>query len=107
MGLKAVAIYRDNCKVAQPLSHGQERGLRRKLRSRRQASCRSRRSAQRQDHRPRAPSSRELPKRVRNSKTYEFKVADLKGYFTVGEYEDGTPGELFINVSKQGSTLSG
>jgi ribonucleoside-diphosphate reductase alpha chain len=49
---------------------------------------------------------RSLPKR-RNSKTYKFRIADLKGYFTVGEYDDGTPGELFISVSKQGSTLSG
>jgi ribonucleoside-diphosphate reductase alpha chain len=49
---------------------------------------------------------RELP-RTRTSKTYEFRLADLKGFFTVGEYDDGTPGELFINVSKQGSTLSG
>jgi ribonucleoside-diphosphate reductase alpha chain len=49
---------------------------------------------------------RELPKR-RNSKTYEFRVADAKGFFTVGEYEDGKPGELFIHVAKQGSTLSG
>jgi len=49
---------------------------------------------------------RKLP-RVRNSKTYRFGIADLKGYFTVSEYEDGTPGELFINVSKQGSTLAG
>jgi len=49
---------------------------------------------------------RKLP-RVRNSRTYHFAVADLKGYFTVGQYEDGTPGELFISVSKQGSTLSG
>jgi ribonucleoside-diphosphate reductase alpha chain len=49
---------------------------------------------------------RKLP-RVRTSKTYKFHVSDLEGYFTVGEYEDGTPGEVFINVSKQGSTLSG
>jgi ribonucleoside-diphosphate reductase alpha chain len=49
---------------------------------------------------------KELPKQ-RRSRTYEFKIADLKGYFTVGEFEDGTPGELFITVAKQGSTLSG
>ncbi|HUB93027.1 MAG TPA: vitamin B12-dependent ribonucleotide reductase [Verrucomicrobiae bacterium] len=49
---------------------------------------------------------RRLPK-VRRSKTYKFEITDLGGYFTVGEYEDGTPGELFINVSRQGSTLSG
>lgn len=49
---------------------------------------------------------RKLP-RVRNSRTYHFELSDLKGYFTVGLYEDGQPGELFISVSKQGSTLAG
>src|SRR5690606_29376240 len=49
---------------------------------------------------------RELP-RKRHSVTYKFRIADLKGFFTVGEYEDGAPGEIFISVSKQGSTLRG
>jgi ribonucleoside-diphosphate reductase alpha chain len=49
---------------------------------------------------------RELP-RNRIARTFEFHVADLKGFVTVGEYEDGTPGELFVRVAKQGSTLSG
>jgi ribonucleoside-diphosphate reductase alpha chain len=49
---------------------------------------------------------RELPK-VRSSKTFSFTVADLHGYFIVGEYEDGKPGELFVSVAKMGSTLSG
>jgi ribonucleoside-diphosphate reductase alpha chain len=49
---------------------------------------------------------KELP-RVRNSKTFSFTVADLHGYFIVGEYEDGRPGELFVSVAKVGSTLSG
>ena len=49
---------------------------------------------------------RELPAK-RNSKTFKFKVSDVKGFFTVGEYEDGTPGELWLNISKQGSTLAG
>jgi ribonucleoside-diphosphate reductase alpha chain len=44
---------------------------------------------------------------TRTSKTFEFRVADCKGFVTVGEYEDGRPGELFIRVSKQGSTLAG
>lgn len=98
MGLKAVAIYRDNCKVAQPLSMAKKEGPAKAV----------------ADIAPAADDKivvkgavrRRLP-RVRNSKTYKFSVADLKGYFTVGEYEDGTPGELFISVSKQGSTLSG
>lgn len=97
MGLKAIAIYRDNCKVGQPLS-----------------------TAKKDDNENPAVSigmnpdtfivkgaiKRELP-RKRRSSTYKFRISDLKGYFTVSEYEDGTPGELFISVAKQGSTLSG
>ena len=45
--------------------------------------------------------------RSRASRTFEFRVADCKGFVTVGEYDDGRPGELFIRVSKQGSTLAG
>ena len=47
-----------------------------------------------------------LPRR-RVSTTFAFRVADCEGYVTVGEYEDGRPGEVFIKVSKQGSTLAG
>jgi ribonucleoside-diphosphate reductase alpha chain len=97
MGLKAVAIYRDNCKVAQPLSMAKkavsEKDL---LVSVTDADKIVLKGAVR----------RKLPK-VRSSHTYKFQISDLEGYFTVGEYEDGTPGELFIMVSKQGSTLSG
>ncbi len=94
MGLKAIAIYRDNCKVAKPLSMAKKVGT------------------EKTETKPEAkivvngPARRKLPK-VRTSRTYKFQVADLDGYFTVGEYEDGKPGELFVNVSKQGSTLRG
>ena len=95
MGLKAVAIYRDNCKVAQPLSMAKKEGSKEEVK---------------EVEAPVATVSfkerKELP-RTRTSRTYKFQLSDLTGYFTVGEYEDGTPGELFINVSKQGSTLSG
>jgi ribonucleoside-diphosphate reductase alpha chain len=99
MGLKAVAIYRDNCKVAQPLSMAKKEGSEDKAPVA---------AAAPEDNKivVKGAVRRELP-RTRNSRTYEFRVADLKGFFTVGEYEDGAPGELFINVSKQGSTLSG
>ena len=50
---------------------------------------------------------RERLPRKRNSKTFSFRVADCEGYVTVGEYEDGRPGEVFMKVSKQGSTLAG
>ena len=54
----------------------------------------------------REPSRTKLP-RTRASRTFEFRVADCKGFVTVGEYEDGRPGEIFVRVSKQGSTLAG
>jgi ribonucleoside-diphosphate reductase alpha chain len=107
MGLKAVAIYRDNCKVAQPLSMAkkdddktQDQG------SQPEASSPAVSTALENKISVKGAVRRRLPKR-RNGRTYKFSIADLEGYFTVSEYEDGTPGELFINVSKQGSTLSG
>lgn len=99
MGLKAVAIYRDNCKVAQPLSMAKKEDADKAVADLAAPVTEDKIVVK-------GAVRRRLP-RVRNSKTYKFSVADLKGYFTVGEYEDGTPGELFISVSKQGSTLSG
>jgi ribonucleoside-diphosphate reductase alpha chain len=52
------------------------------------------------------PIRERLPKR-RRSQTFAFRVADCEGYVTVGEYDDGRPGEVFMKVSKQGSTLAG
>ncbi|HEY1279223.1 MAG TPA: ribonucleoside-diphosphate reductase, partial [Acidimicrobiales bacterium] len=52
------------------------------------------------------PVRERLP-RTRKSRTFEFRVADCKGFVNVGEYEDGRPGEIFMKVSKQGSTLAG
>jgi len=104
MGLKAVAIYRDNCKVAQPLSMAKKEGAAKDA----PVAAAPVAVPVTADDRVviKGAVRRKLPK-VRNSKTYKFQIADLEGYFTVGEYQDGTPGELFINVSKQGSTLSG
>ena len=53
-----------------------------------------------------SPVRRRLP-RHRRSRTYAFRVGEAEGYVTVGEYDDGRPGELFAKVSKQGSTLAG
>jgi ribonucleoside-diphosphate reductase alpha chain len=97
MGLKAVAIYRDNSKVAQPLSMAKKAGSEEKAPVAETAA---------EKFVIKGPVRRRLP-RVRNGKTYKFQIADLEGFFTVGEYEDGMPGELFISASKQGSTLSG
>jgi ribonucleoside-diphosphate reductase alpha chain len=99
LGLKAVAIYRDNCKVAQPLSMAKKEGVK-KDEPKAEASVLEDKIVVKQAVRRRLP-------RVRSSRTYHFQIADLEGFFTVGEYEDGAPGELFISVSKQGSTLSG
>ncbi len=101
MGLKAVAIYRDNCKVAQPLSMAKKDGAEDE-----KTGAQANAAPQAESFVVKGAIKRELPKR-RTSHTYEFHVSDAKGFFTVGEYEDGTPGELFIHVAKQGSTLSG
>lgn len=93
LGLKAVAIYRDGSKVGQPLS--------------------DKKAKDEADAKPKVIEKvlhvnerRELPK-VRTSKTIQFKVGDLKGFVTVGEYEDGAPGEIFVTAAKMGSTLAG
>ncbi len=121
LGLKAVAIYRDNCKVAQPLSMAKKDvPAADKEEAHAALAAEAGAAAQASTATP-APITaslldgrivvkgavrRRLPK-VRNGKTYKFEIADLEGYFTVGEYDDGAPGELFVMVSKQGSTLSG
>ncbi|HVM32862.1 MAG TPA: vitamin B12-dependent ribonucleotide reductase [bacterium] len=85
LGLKAVAIYRDGCKRSQPLStnlgaDGKPKGAK--------------------------PARRRLPDE-REAITHKFSIAGHEGYITVGKFEDGTPGELFILMSKEGSTVSG
>jgi ribonucleoside-diphosphate reductase alpha chain len=126
LGLKAVAIYRDNCKVAQPLSTTKKQGAEvvqggdsapagsaAEARDREIAARIAELEAALEHERHRAESPvvvgavRERLPRKRNSKTFSFRVADCEGYVTVGEYEDGRPGEVFIKVSKQGSTLAG
>lgn len=103
MGLKAIAIYRDNCKVAQPLSMAKKEGDKEEGNV---AAVAASPATELDKIILKGAVRRPLPKR-RRSMTYKFHLADLKGFFTIGEYEDGTPGELFVSVSKQGSTLSG
>ncbi len=130
LGIKAVAIYRDNCKVAQPLSTTKMAGTETDAGAiiggdvappGSAAEARDRAAAariaeleaallheqQRKTESVVVGAIRERLPRRRNSKTFAFRVADCEGYVTVGEYEDGRPGEVFINVSKQGSTLAG
>jgi ribonucleoside-diphosphate reductase alpha chain len=88
LGLKALAIYRDNCKVAQPLS----------------ADKRSKDAAP--ISAAGAPVRHRLPA-TRPSKTFSFSVGDAEGYIIAGEYPEDGIGEVFLKVAKQGSTLSG
>ena len=97
LGLKAVALYRDNCKVGQPLT----------AKSSESDDTESPAAIADSVVAATAQPSREKLPRSRASRTFEFRVADCKGFVTVGEYADGRPGELFIRVSKQGSTLAG
>jgi ribonucleoside-diphosphate reductase alpha chain len=108
MGLKAVAIYRDNCKVAQPLSMAKKDSTKEKPAIDAEVAETPAQvvAAATENMVPRGAVRRELP-RVRNAKTFKFTVAGTRGYFIVGEYDDGTPGELFISSSKMGSTLRG
>jgi ribonucleoside-diphosphate reductase alpha chain len=95
LGLKALAVYRDNCKVGQPLSAGKtatesgttERGAAEPIIEYR-------------------PIRKRLPK-VRDSKTVSFSVGGAEGYMTAAAYPDGGLGEIFLKMSKQGSTLAG
>jgi ribonucleoside-diphosphate reductase alpha chain len=99
LGIKAVAIYRDNCKVAQPLSASKKSDDTVET----EAALVVERVVEKIVHQP----VREKLPRTRISKTFEFRVADCKGFVTVGQYDDGRPGEIFVRVSKQGSTLAG
>jgi len=103
LGLKAVALYRDNCKVGQPLQtmKKSEESVSRDVQDlRAQVELLTEELASQRPARERLP-------RHRRGRTYAFQVADAEGYVTVGEYDDGRPGEVFIKVSKQGSTLAG
>jgi ribonucleoside-diphosphate reductase alpha chain len=90
LGLKALAIYRDNCKVGQPLSADK------KITTDTGAVIEV----------DQAPVRRRLPKQ-RPSRTTSFRVGDIEGYLTAGSYPDDGLGEIFVKVSKQGSTMSG
>jgi len=93
LGVKAIAIYRDNCKVAQPLSVSKKAD----------AAAQTPAPAAEMVH---VPQRRKLPK-TRPSQTISFRVGDAKGYITAGEYPGDGMGELFVKIGKQGSTLSG
>jgi ribonucleoside-diphosphate reductase alpha chain len=85
LGVKAIAIYRDNCKVAQPLS-------------------------KKKDAAAIAPVPKEERRRLPDDRTEigrKFRVGDYEGYIHVGLYDDGTPGDIFVDIAKEGTTLAG
>jgi ribonucleoside-diphosphate reductase alpha chain len=88
LGLKCIAIYRDGCKRSQPLSTSLDKE------KKKDADVEYR------------VVRRKLPDE-RKAVTHKFDVAGHEGYLTVGLYEDGTPGELFVTMAKEGSTISG
>ncbi|MDD2785744.1 MAG: vitamin B12-dependent ribonucleotide reductase [Patescibacteria group bacterium] len=118
LGLKAVAIYRDGCKRAQPLTTSNTEGAKKDT----DAVLSKAKDAISQAFsvptskvesapivsisQPYAPRRRRLPDE-RRAITHKFQIGPHKGFITVGLYDDGTPGELFITMSKEGSVLSG
>src|SRR3989454_11001205 len=93
LGVKAIAIYRDNCKVAQPLSGKSEKGQTTLSPAGAAAAVA-------------APRRRRLPEdRVEVGR--KFRVGDYEGYIHVGLYEDSTPGDIFVDIAKEGTTLAG
>lgn len=87
LGLKAVAIYRDGCKRSQPLNTGKEQ-------------------EEKKDAVEPRLARRRLPDE-RRSITHKFSIGGHEGYMTVGMYDDGAPGEVFITMAKEGSVVSG
>src|SRR6266480_3967238 len=95
LGVKAIAIYRDNCKVAQPLS-GKKDGEQLAVAAAAATAA------------PPLPLTqrRRLPE-DRTEVGRKFRVGDYEGYIHVGLYDDGTPGDIFIDIAKEGTTLAG
>ena len=96
LGVKAIAIYRDNCKVAQPLSTAKKEAVKEELAEGLVAAGAEPQVVEKIVERVvekviKVPTREKLP-RNRNSHTFEFRVADCKGFVTVGEYDDGRPG---------------
>lgn len=98
LGLKAVAIYRDGSKRTQPLSTED--------RSKAKVEKPDAKAEHALDAAMNSPFRRRMPA-TRQSLTHKFEVAGHEGYLTVGMYEDGSPGELFITMAKEGSTVGG
>jgi ribonucleoside-diphosphate reductase alpha chain len=103
LGLKAVAIYRDNSKMVQPLSSGDKKGAKEAVSSLAAGPQIIEKVVEKVVYKP---VRRKLPDE-RNSVTHKFSIGGHEGYITVGMFEDGQPGEIFITMAKEGSTISG
>jgi ribonucleoside-diphosphate reductase alpha chain len=92
LGLKAIAVYRDGCKRSQPLNAGKD-------------------VEAKEEEAPSAEALANLQRRrlpdERSAITHKFSIGGHEGYMTVGMYADGTPGELFVTMAKEGSVVSG
>ncbi|MBN1943537.1 MAG: vitamin B12-dependent ribonucleotide reductase [Phycisphaerae bacterium] len=100
LGLKAVAIYRDGSKRTQPLNTAQITKKEQQALEAGGITLEQLEAAKRTPHRNRLPATRP-------SLTHKFDVAGHEGYLTVGLFEDGRPGELFVSMAKEGSTVGG
>ena len=96
LGLKALAVYRDNCKVGQPLSDGKKTEDKENVKV-------VEKVGEKVVYRPK----RERLPKSRQGRTTSFSVSGAEGYITSGAYEDGRLGEVFLKLGKQGSTLAG
>ncbi len=95
LGVKAIAIYRDNCKVAQPLSGSKDNSEEGRI-----AQIHALGGV------VAAPKRRRLPD-DRTEVGRKFRVGEYEGYIHVGLFEDGTPGDIFVDIAKEGTTLAG
>ena len=98
LGLKSVAVYRDGCKRSQPLTT--------QIKEKEKAEAVSMGEVPHTGEGARAGTRRRLPDE-RQAITHKFSIAGHEGYITAGLYDDGAPGEVFLQMSKEGSTLSG
>jgi len=101
LGLKALAIYRDGCKRSQPVNTGKSEAKKTEAAPKAE-----------EDHHTSGNGSKARPLRrrmpnTRHSLTHKFDIAGHEGYLTVGLYDDNSPGELFITMAKEGSTVGG
>jgi ribonucleoside-diphosphate reductase alpha chain len=107
LGLKAVAVYRDGCKKSQPLSAAGTKTANSTKDDARIAAAAAQEVVEEEDFNAPPRALRHKLQEERASITHKFKVGDHEGYITVGLYPNGTPGELFITMAKEGSTVSG